>query len=587
MADAITLPSPAAARVGASWYARWRGVLLQGSLTALVVAIAIVPLLYTINAAFYAQTPTGLSTERSVDAIVAVYATSQYLGYLGNALVLAISVTLVSMVAGVTMAVLIARTDIGYKKTFNFFIIMPLYLSPFTGLIAWIALGSRKTGFINVALMNGLKSLGFNPEPLINIWSYGGIVFVMFLFFCPFAYLFTVNNLQSVDSSLEEAARTHGASTLQTILRVTLPLALPAIFASALLIFVLSAEMYTIPGIVGSSVGFITLPWRIYQDSTMAPVHRAYAAASGTVLLWIMLGGVWLQHRITRVSTRFVTVSGKGFRGRPLALGAMRIPAAIFVTCYILASVALPVAALALSSVMKYSSANFTAKLFTLEHYRQILTLQSFRDGLANTLLLALLTGLICVGVGFLISLLEVRRRSRWTKAIAFISVLPVAVPGIVYGLGLIWTYLSTPLYGTIWVLLLAYTAKLLPYGVLVSRSGILQIHPELEQSARVSGATPLQTMVRVTMPLMKASLIAVLFFVMLMSIKELSASVLLYTQDSYVLSVLTWLYMDAGNYQFAAAVGLVQTLIMLAVIAVTNTVFGVRLERTLGRDVG
>ena len=158
-------------------------------------------------------------------------------------------------------------------------------------------------------------------------------------------------------------------------------------------------------------------------------------------------------------------------------------------------------------------------------------------------------------------------------------------MPGLVYGLGLIWAYVQTPLYGTVWVLLLAYIAKFLPYGIVVSRSAIIQIHPDLEEGARMCGASGLRTLRSITMPLLKPTLIAILFFVMLMSIKEISASLLLYTQNSQVLSVLTWHFMDAGNYQFAAAIGVIQTLMMMGLVIATRAIFRVRMENALAKS--
>jgi iron(III) transport system permease protein len=186
--------------------------------------------------------------------------------------------------------------------------------------------------------------------------------------------------------------------------------------------------------------------------------------------------------------------------------------------------------------------------------------------------------------IGVIISFGELRRPNLMTVLLAFVSVLPVAVPGIVYGVGLMWTFLRTPFYGGTIVLLLAYVAKFLPFSVVVSRSGILQIHPELEQSARMSGATGLIALRAITMPLLKPTLIGILFFVMLNSIKELSASVLLYSQRSQVLSVLTWNYMDAGNYQLAAAVGVVQTVMMILLVVITRAAFGIKLENALAK---
>ena len=553
-------------------------------LAAFVAVIVLLPLAYTIDAAFYAETRTGLSSRRSLVAVTAVYASWAYLSVLINAIVLALVVTALSLVVGVAMALLVGRTDVPFKGVLDMLVIMPLFLSPFTGLIAWIALGSEKTGFVNGTIKAVLGTFMNDPPALINIWSYGGIVWVMFLFFCPFVYLFTLGSLRSMDASLEEAARTSGATVLQTVMRVTLPMSLPSIFAAGLLVFILAAEMYTIPGIIGGTFGFVTLPWRIYQDSTVFPVHQAHAAASGTILLWVTIGGVWLQRRMTRVSERYVSISGKGFRGRPLALGRGRWLALAFVAVYVASADLLPFGALVVSSLMKFSAASLTADVFTTKHYVELFTLANMRDALWNTVLLAVLSGAICVAAGLVISYAEVRRPSRATRLLAFVGVLPVAVPGLVYGIGLLWTYISTPLYGTIWILLLAYVAKFLPYGILVSRNGILQVHPELEQSARMSGATSSQALLHVTMPLLRVTLIAVLFFVMIMSIKELSASILLYAQQSQVLSVLTWHYMDSGNYQFAAAVGVVQTVLMILLVVGTRAVFRVRLENAIGK---
>ncbi|HWK68293.1 MAG TPA: iron ABC transporter permease [Rhizobiaceae bacterium] len=564
---------------------RWGGERLVWALLAIAVfVIAIVPLIYTVNAAFYGETRTGLSNERDLTAILNVYFGAEYLGYLANALVLAVVVTALSLFAGVGMAILMARTDLPFKNTLDLLIIMPLFLSPFTGLIAWITLGSQKTGFVNVAYKTLFNTLGIDVSPLINIWSYGGVAWVMFLFFCPFAYLFTVGNLRAMDSSLEEAARMSGATPFQALTRITLPMALPAILASGLLIFILAAEMYTIPGIIGGTAGFTTLPWKIFQDSTVFPVHRAHAAAAGTMLLWITILGVWLQRRITRRSERFVTVSGKGFRGRPLSLGRKRWLALAAIGVYVLSADILPFGALILSSFMKYSAPTLTSDVFTLTHYEQIFTLQDMRAALWNTTWLAVLCGTICVLVGLLISFMEVRRPSHATRLVAFMGVLPVAVPGLVYGIGLLWAYIQTPIYGTPWILLLAFVAKFLPYGIVVSRSAVIQLHPELEQSARMSGATGLVALRKITMPLLKPTLIAILFFVMLMSIKELSASVLLYSQKSQVLSVLTWHYMDAGNYQFAAAIGVLQTVMMIGLVIFTRAIFRVQMEKALSK---
>lgn len=566
---------------------RWRfslsslPVLILG---ALVVGIAIVPLIYTIDSAFYGETKIGLSDERSLDAIINVYTTARYLGYLAQALILAALVTTLSLVLGVTMAFIIARTDLAGKPLLDLMVIMPLFLSPFTGLIAWVVLGSVKTGFINVAIQGMAGVFGMEVSPLVNIWSYAGVVWVMTLFFTPFSYLFTVNNLRSMDGSLEEAARTSGATAMQTIFRITLPMMLPSIFASGLLIFILAAELYTIPGIIGVTAGFTTLPYQIYLDSTAFPVQRAHAAAAGTILLWVMIIGIYFQRRITSRSEKYVTIGGKGHRSRPLKLGGWAWPAGGLIWTYVFCAVILPTGALALFSLMKYSSVNFSWDLFTTDHYVNLFTIGNTQQALKNTMILGLLSGGICLLMGFLISYFEIRRPGPLAKTVAFLGVLPVAVPGVVYGIGLLWTYLRSPLYGTIWILLLAYIAKYLPYAIVVSRTSILQLNRELEESARMSGARPFVVLRAITMPILKPALVAIFFFVMLKSIMELSASILLYSERGPVLSVLTWSYMETGNFQFAAAIGVVQSLMLVGLVFATRYLFRVRLEATIGK---
>lgn len=579
-----TLVSPVVTRGG---FQRRQGYLIAERLVwlacvLLVLGVAVLPLATAINAAFYRETAFGLSGERSLAAVANVYFGSRYLQLLWSALVLATLVTAASLTTGVIMALLIARTDIRFKGVLDMLIITPLFLAPFTGMMAWVALGSRRSGFLNSAAAAFTDWLGLPAAPMLDIWSYGGVFWVMFLFFCPFAYLFTVGNLRAMDSSLEEAARTTGAGPFATLWRITLPMMAPAIFASGILIFVLAAELYTIPGMLGSPSGFVTLPWQIYRDSTETPARLAHAAAAGTLLLWITIIGVMVQRWITRRAERYITVSGKGFRNVALPIGRWRAVGYAFIAFYVGCAVILPFSALILFSFMKFSSATISLSILTTKHYTDLLSMQNMTTALWNSIWLAVASGAVCVLMGVFISFMEIRRPGPATRLLALVSILPVAVPGIVYGVGLMWVFLKTPLYGTTFVLLLAYVAKFLPYGITVSRSALLQIHPELEQSARMSGASSFTALRLITLPLLKPTLIAIFFFIMLMSIKELSASVLLYTQRSPVLSVLTWAYMDTGNYQLAAAIGVVQSVIMIGLVFITRAVFRVRIEKAI-----
>jgi ABC-type spermidine/putrescine transport system permease subunit II len=218
--------------------------------------------------------------------------------------------------------------------------------------------------------------------------------------------------------------------------------------------------------------------------------------------------------------------------------------------------------------------------LFTTTHYRTLFSIDDTRLALRNSLMLGVLSGAVYVAIGALISYMELRRRTWLAATVAFLGVLPVAIPGIVYGIGLLWTYLGTPLYGTVWILLLAYIAKYLPYAIVVSRAGLLQMNRELEECARIVGAGPFTTMTRITAPILKPVLVTIFFLIMLLSIEELSASVLLYSERGPVLSVLTWSYMESGNFQFAGAIGIVQSAIMVGLVLLTRLGFRVNLEK-------
>ena len=583
-----SLPAPEGGTPGLGDYMkRHGGTLFWLALAVLIVGLIVLPLGFVADSSLRADGRFGLLPGYTLKTLINVYTGPEYLHALKEAAMLAAVVTIGTVAIGVSLALLVGRCDLPGGSWLNLLVVMPMFLSPFNGLIAWILLGSERTGFLNLWITDALQLIGLSVGPVFNIFTWTGAVWVMTLFFTPYIFLFTIANLRSMDSSLEEAARACGASGIQTLLTVTLPICLPSILAAALLVFILSSELYTIPGMIGATAGFKVLPWIIYENSILPPLRQAHAAAAATMLLLATIIGVIIQRRITRQSEKFVTITGKGRRSKPLQLGRYRWVAIAFVALYVIASTVLPLATLVVSSLMKYNSPTFAADVFTLQHYRDFLASGTTRNALLNTLVLGVSASLICMVIGTVISYGEVRSRGALPRLLAFICVLPVAVPGIVYGVGLHWVYLQTPFYGTVMVLLLAYVAKFMPYSVMVSRSGVMQIHPELEQCARVCGAGPLRSLALITGPLMGGSLIAIVFFVMLLSVKEISASLLLYTQRSETLSVLTWSNVEAGNFQFAAAIGVVQTVVIVFLVLIVRIAFNIRLEQEMGRKGG
>ena len=234
-----------------------------------------------------------------------------------------------------------------------------------------------------------------------------------------------------------------------------------------------------------------------------------------------------------------------------------------------------------MSSLMKFSPPSSPRRI-SLNHYVALVAEPGMQRAITNTLILAVLSGVCTVGMGFLISFFELRRGGIAAKSLAFLGVLPVAVPGLIYGIGLLWLYVGTPIYGSIWILLLAYIAKFLPFAIIASRSGILQIHPELEQSARMSGATQLKSQLPYRHAAGHADPDRRAVLRDDLERQGLSASILLSNQNTLVLSVLSWQFVDSGSYQFGSAVGLLQTAIMIGIVVLTRLVFRVRMEQAI-----
>lgn len=554
-------------------------------LAAILLLIVIVPLVFVLELALREDLRWEVSDYFSLRTLINVYAGSEYLKALWGALILGAIVTSMCIVVGLGLALAVARTDIPGKGIFNLLILMPMFLSPFNGLVAWLALGSSRTGFLNIWASNFFGIFGIESGPIFNTLTYTGAVWVMFLFFTPYIYLFTYGSLRTMDASLEEASRACGAGTIKTLRSITLPMCLPAVLAGSLLVFILSAETYTIPGVIGPTAGFNVLAWMIYEDATAPPMRQAHAAAAATMLLIATTMGILLQRHATRRSDRYVTIVGKGRRTAVIKLGGWKWLVLGFITAYIFLSTALPMGTLILSSFMKYSTTTITTELFTLEHYQRFFAHASTRLALTNTIVLAVLTAIVCTMIGAIISYGDIRTRQYMPKILALLCLLPIAVPGVVYGIGLQWFYLMTPIYGTTVVLFLAFIAKFLPYGLMISRSSVLQVHPELEQCARVCGAGPVRAFKTVTAPLISTGLMSAMVLIMILSVKEISASLILYTSGSTVLSVLTWNQVEAGEYQSAAAIGVIQTALIAVMFFTVRWFFNVRLEQTVGKD--
>lgn len=536
----------------------------------------VLPLLALAYGALQDVSPTQGDTNWSLRSLRTVYTTDTFVALIVNTFQIAILVTLLSVAIGTTLAWAVARTDTPFRGFLEIMCLAPLLLSPFVGATAWIALAAPQSGFLNALLWP------LTDGPVFNIFSRTGVVFAMTLYFTPYAYLFSVGSFRGMDPSLEEAARMSGASNLQTMRRITFPLVMPSIAASAMLIFVLSSEMFSIPGLIGRPANFTNLPYAIYVQIRASPPDWPMAAALGTVLIWIAMIGMLLYRRMTRASQRFVTISGKGYRPAIIKIGKLRYAMLALGLLYAFLANLLPYTALVVGSLLQYMPGRaLSTDLFTLENY-SYLTNSLFVEAAKNTLLLSILTPSVIVLLAVILSFIVLRTRLPGRGWIDTVGTFPIAVPGIVFGIGVLWAYFPNPLpvYGSIFMIAFAYIGRYLPQGLRISSSSLLQIHKDLEESARVHGANNIETVRRVTLPLLRGPMLYAWILVFMLVVREISAAIVLYGPDSLIMSVLIWDLMAAGRVTTAYAVGVVMTVLVLIVVLAARYFFGIDMAR-------
>ncbi len=553
---------------------------LTAPLYLVIAVIVLVPLLYLGYASIRSGAPGDPTAGYTGQNIRTVLTEASYRRVLLNTLTVAGLVTVLATALGSCMAWLVGRTNVPGHRRLELLVPLPLFLSPFAGGVAWVFLGSKSAGLINVAY----RWLTGGDGALVNIFSFGGLVFTMVLFMAPYAYLFTLGPLRNMDGSLEEASRVHGGSHWRTLTRVTLPLVLPGMTAALLMIFVLSAEMFSLPSLIGMPAEYYTLPFLIYQATHFSPPNWGLASAAGLVLLLIVIVGVLLQKLATRTSERFVTVSGKGFGAGRVDIGRWRWLGALVCYGYVAVAMVLPIAALLMGSLMRYFTSSFSAKLFTFNNWVRVLSSEGLRSALKNTLIVAAVGPLIGLALAFALSYLWQRLRAPFGRTAETVAMLPVAIPGVVLGVGLVWAFVATPLYGTLGILFVAYVARYLPHSLRIFQSSLVQIHPELDEASRVAGAGIGRTLASVTLPLLRHSALSAWVLLFILMIRELNVAIMVYTPNTTVLPVLLWSEVEAGQYGAAATIAMLEVIIIAVAFVLARRLFRVDLVNTMAR---
>jgi iron(III) transport system permease protein len=523
--------------------------------------LALVPLYYLIWGTFFDATGFSLS------GFGRAYGDDRVGELIANSLWFAIGAAALSLVVGTALAYLNVRTDVPFKGLFFAASIIPLIIPGILYTISWIFLASPEIGLLNKVLE---PILGPGFFDVFTVW---GMIWVEGLHLSPIVFLLMVATFRSMDPSLEESALMGGATRWQVFRKITVPLTRPAIVAAILIMTVRSLESFEVPALLGLQNGIYVFTSRIYFVLRTYPPDLAAAGSLAIGLLVLAMIGVAISNIISRSGKNYQTVTGKGFRPRPMELGKWRPVMGVAIVLYFFFTVVAPLLVLLYTSLLKfYQPPSLAAfKSMSLDNYRELLGLSQAMTALKNSLFLGIGTATLVMAAMAVAAWIVVRSRIPGRQLVDQFAFVPLVIPGLVLGLALSFVYLRSPvpIYGTIFILLIAYCTRYMPYGMRYAVTSMQQIASELEESAQVSGASWWQTFRRVLLPLLAPGLLAGWIYILVVSFRELSSSILLYSPGNEVLSILIFEQYENGQFTVLSALGVVMVLTLVVLVTV------------------
>lgn len=498
-----------------------------------------------------------------------------FAGLAGNSFAYAAATAAVSTCIGFGLSWLVTRTNTPAKSFARAAAIVPLIIPGILNTVAWALLFAPSTGPLNSLLRDV-------HLPTFNIYSLPGMIFVQAMHVSPIAFLMGLAAFTSMDASMEEAALSSGASPWCVFRKITLRLVAPAVGSAALLMFIQTISTFEVPQLIGVPGHKFVFVSKIYDALQNFPPDYGTVGVIGVFVLCIALVGLWLSRRLSRGAVT-ATITGKGFRPSVTDLGRWRpVGLAVFILFFLVA-VALPLAVLLWSSLLPGYEPPSAKALhdITLANYRQIWTAPNLVRSVRNSVLTAVISGAVVTVLSAVVAYIVVKARIRGRHLLDGLATMPIAVPSIIMGVGILYWYLVAPLpfhlYGTLIILIVAFVTISLPYGLRYLAPGMAQIKDELEEAATASGASWPQSFRRVFVPLLMPSLLAAFLYTMIVAFREISAAIFLYTQGNEVLSVTVYDLWSNGDYPVVAAVG-VLIVAFLAIVAVLVQRLGGRL---------
>ncbi|OGQ84725.1 MAG: hypothetical protein A3F90_12340 [Deltaproteobacteria bacterium RIFCSPLOWO2_12_FULL_60_19] len=498
------------------------------------------------------------------DGYLQVFKEGALLKAIWQTLIISTWVGVIAVVIGALLGWLVTRSDLPFKRTVRALVMASFVTPPFLGAFAWTLLAGPNAGELNKLY----RWLTGAEGHLFNIFSREGLIIVMALYSFPYVFSMIANVCELMSSDLEDAANILGARKWRVALTVTLPLAAPALIGGFILAFLHSLSLFGAPAILGLPAGLHTITtqiWALFQY----PPRLDLAAALSVPLLLATMALLAVQKKLLG-RRGYSTVGGKGGQKRLVRLGALRIPLFLLVVGILALSVFLPYwillkASLAKAWAMPLTWDNFTLHNFTFTFFEYGDT----QNAIINTFQLGILTATVGTGIAALIAYITNRRLFRGARYLTFFALAPLVVPGVVLAVGLFIAYTRPPivLYGTIWILFVAYLTKEMPIGFSQAETTFKSIHPELEDASRILGANRLRVLKDITAPLARSGLIATWCFIFIGVIRELSASILLFTPKSKVISVVIFDLKEEGQVGVIAVLGILLLVVSFAVV--------------------
>jgi len=563
------------------WSNRLRNMLTQESIATIIVSVIVaaavlLPLFALVVSSFQVMDASGFSTTWGFENYTALFNDRVIHKAFINTLLISSGSTILATFLGVSLAWINARTNCPWRDRLEPYNLIPFFLSPFVGAIAWHNLASPRIGLLNSWARDYLGVPGY----LINVDNIYGVIWVTGIFFTPLVYLFVVGSLRRMDPSLEDSARTTGAGLLRTTMTVTLPLVAPAILSGAIIVFVTSAGEFGVPFKLGAPYGWQTLTTQIFSKAVGDDANYYLGSAMSMSLGIITAFFIWVQQRYIAPRS-FTTVTGKGFRPNVIELGRWKWFAFGYNISFIVFAVVLPILSLIIVSLHPVWQGRIIPSAMSLNNYVKTLffwrpdSIQAATNGIYNSFILAFLGATIAMILSLVVSHMIHRTKGFGARMLDFLCVVPIGFPGIVLAMGVLVTYIKTPIYATLWIILLGYITRFFPYGQRNISSVMLAISEELDQSSRMAGASWFTTLRRITIPLLKPGIFAGWVLLFIIFLRELSISIILYTSGTETLSVGVYYLSNYENEALTAALSMTQTVILLVCILIFRRVAG------------